>query len=88
MAASPDSAADRTVIRAPVADALRQRVFNVLTNPEHIVHWWGPSGFRNSRRSMDVRKGGKFLLAAGVHGAVEGGRRTLTRLYEYPGAMK
>lgn len=34
------------------------------TDPEHIVHWWGPDGFTNTIERMDVRPGGvwKFVM--------------------------
>lgn len=33
-------------------------VWKLLTTPEHIQNWWGPDGFSNTIRTMDVRNGG------------------------------
>lgn len=33
-------------------------VWKVLTSPEHISVWWGPVGFTNTIRKMDVKEGG------------------------------
>jgi uncharacterized protein YndB with AHSA1/START domain len=35
-------------------------VWEVWTNPEHIKHWWGPEGFKNTISKMDVRPGGEW----------------------------
>ncbi|WP_420386704.1 SRPBCC domain-containing protein [Roseivirga sp.] len=35
-------------------------VWKVLTTPEYISVWWGPEGFTNTIRTMDVREGGIF----------------------------
>ena len=41
-------------------------IWNVWTDPEHIVHWWGPDGFTSTIRKMDVREGGEWILT--LHG--------------------
>ncbi len=38
----------------------------VLTTPEHIKHWWGPDGFTNTIRKMEVQEGGKWEFT--MHG--------------------
>jgi uncharacterized protein YndB with AHSA1/START domain len=48
-------------INAPVA-----LVWEVWTQPEHIVNWWGPNGFTNTITLMDVRPGGEWNLV--MHG--------------------
>ena len=35
-------------------------VWEVWTNPEHIVNWWGPKGFTNTIHKMDFREGGEW----------------------------
>jgi uncharacterized protein YndB with AHSA1/START domain len=35
-----------------------EKVWEVWTKPEHIVHWWGPKGFTNTIKTMDVSPGG------------------------------
>ena len=41
-----------------VLNAPRDLVWEVWTNPEHIKHWWGPTGFKNTISKMDVRPEG------------------------------
>jgi uncharacterized protein YndB with AHSA1/START domain len=37
-------------------------VWEVWTNPEHIANRWGPTGFTNTIRKMDVVPGGEWRL--------------------------
>jgi uncharacterized glyoxalase superfamily protein PhnB/uncharacterized protein YndB with AHSA1/START domain len=39
-------------------NAPRELVWEVWTDPEHIQHWWGPTGFKNSITKMDVKPEG------------------------------
>ena len=49
------------VVKAPI-----ELVWKVWTSPEHIKHWWGPSGFTNTISVMDVRPGGVWEFV--MHG--------------------
>ncbi|OOQ61749.1 SRPBCC family protein [Mucilaginibacter pedocola] len=49
------------IFKAPVA-----LLWEVWTNPEHIVNWWGPNGFTNTIQTMDVSEGGEWRLT--MHG--------------------
>lgn len=51
-------AMDREIVISRVLDAPRDLVWEVWTNPEHVVHWWGPNGFTTTIETMDVRPGG------------------------------
>jgi uncharacterized protein YndB with AHSA1/START domain len=51
---------DREITGNRIFDAPRELVFKMWTDPEHIVKWWGPVGFRNTIFEMDVRPGGKW----------------------------
>ena len=51
---------DREVIISRVLDAPRKLVWEAMTNPKHIVNWWGPSGFTTTIESMDLRVGGEW----------------------------
>jgi uncharacterized protein YndB with AHSA1/START domain len=51
-------AMDREIVISRVLDAPRDLVWEVWTNPEHVVHWWGPDGFTTTIETMDVRPGG------------------------------
>ena len=41
-------------------DAPRELVFKVFTEPEHLVHWWGPKGTKINHCEVDLRPGGTF----------------------------
>jgi len=43
-----------------VLDAPRDRVWQALTQPEHIQGWWSPIGFTMIAATMDLRPGGVF----------------------------
>ncbi len=43
-----------------IFDAPRDRVFELLTNPELIPEWWGPRGTTTIVDEMDVRDGGSW----------------------------
>jgi uncharacterized protein YndB with AHSA1/START domain len=42
----------------------RELVFRAWTEQKHIDAWWGPTGFRNATREMDVKPGGvwRFMM--------------------------
>ena len=52
------STANREIVITRVFDAPRELVWEAWTNPEHVVHWWGPNGFTTTIEKMDVRVGG------------------------------
>jgi uncharacterized protein YndB with AHSA1/START domain len=56
----PSGEADREIVLKRTYDAPRDLVFRMFTEPEHIVQWWGPTGFRDTLLEMDVRPGGKW----------------------------
>jgi uncharacterized protein YndB with AHSA1/START domain len=39
-------------------NAPRELVWEAMTNPKHVVNWWGPRGFSTTIEEMDVRPGG------------------------------
>jgi uncharacterized protein YndB with AHSA1/START domain len=47
-------------------NAPRELVFEVWTSPKHVDKWWGPNGFTNITRKMDVRPGGEWVYV--MHG--------------------
>lgn len=65
-AAHASDKADRELVFTRTFDAPRELVFEAWTRPEHIVHWWGPNGFRTTVQQMDVRPGGEWRLV--MHG--------------------
>jgi len=54
------------IITERLLNAPRELVFKVLTEPEHFKHFWGPDGFSNTIKQMDVRPGGQLLFT--MHG--------------------
>jgi uncharacterized glyoxalase superfamily protein PhnB/uncharacterized protein YndB with AHSA1/START domain len=51
-------------------NAPRELVWEVWTDPEHIKHWWGPTGFKNTIAKMDVKPGGVWdFIMHGPDGA-------------------
>ena len=70
---------DREIRMTRLFDAPRHLVFEALTKPEHIVHWWGRlgEGYSMPVCEMDARVGGKWRFVnrhpngeAGFHGEV------------------
>jgi uncharacterized protein YndB with AHSA1/START domain len=67
-AANPSSGtADREIVSTRLINAPRELVYKAFTQPEHVIHWWGPRGFTNTILEMDVRPGGVWKLV--MHGA-------------------
>jgi uncharacterized protein YndB with AHSA1/START domain len=56
--------ADREVIATRILKAPRELVFEVWTNPNHVVHWFGPKGCTNTIHEMNVKPGGvwRFIM--------------------------
>jgi uncharacterized protein YndB with AHSA1/START domain len=57
---------DRTIAATRIFNAPRELVWQAWTDPQHVVHWWGPRGFTNTIHKMDVRPGGVWRLT--MHG--------------------
>jgi uncharacterized protein YndB with AHSA1/START domain len=56
----------REIVIARTIDAPRALVWTAMTDPAHLVHWWGPRGFRLTVVEMDVRAGGRWTFV--MHG--------------------
>ncbi len=56
--------ADREIVTTRVLNAPRELVFKAWTDPDHLVHWWGPKGFTNTFHEFDLRPGGiwRFVM--------------------------
>ena len=51
-------------------NAPRELVWEAMTNPKHVVNWWGPRGFTTTIEVMDFRVGGMWKhLMQGPDGA-------------------
>jgi uncharacterized protein YndB with AHSA1/START domain len=57
---------DREILVSRLFDAPRELAWQAMTDPKHIVHWWGPYGFTTTIHEMDVRPGGIWTLT--MHG--------------------
>jgi uncharacterized protein YndB with AHSA1/START domain len=44
-----------------VFEAPRERIFRAMTEPRHLVHWWGPAGFELTVAKLELRPGGEFV---------------------------
>jgi uncharacterized protein YndB with AHSA1/START domain len=66
MANSTLTTAGRELIITRMLNAPVELVWEVWTKPEHIKHWWGPTGFTNTIEIMEVKPGGTWELV--MHG--------------------
>jgi uncharacterized protein YndB with AHSA1/START domain len=41
-------------------------MWEVWTEPEHIINWWGPKGFTSTIHHMDLKEGGEWKMT--MHG--------------------
>ena len=55
---------DREIVVTRLVDAPRELVFRAFTEPQHVIHWWGPFGFNTTITEMEVRTGGcwRFMM--------------------------
>jgi uncharacterized protein YndB with AHSA1/START domain/DNA-binding transcriptional ArsR family regulator len=51
---------DREIVISRIVDAPRELVWRAMTDPKHVVNWWGPRGFTTTIQEMDVRLGGTW----------------------------
>ena len=49
---------DREIVMCRVVDADRTTAFRAWTDPDQIVQWYGPAGFRTETHEIDIRTGG------------------------------
>jgi uncharacterized protein YndB with AHSA1/START domain len=54
--------ANRSLHITRILSAPIDLVWEVWTNPAHIVNWWGPNGFTNTIQKMDFQEGGEWKL--------------------------
>ena len=56
--ATVDVSSEREIVISRVFDAPRELVWEVWTDPKHVVKWWGPRGFSTTITTMNVKPGG------------------------------
>jgi uncharacterized protein YndB with AHSA1/START domain len=52
----------RDLVVTCVFDAPVEPVWKAWTDPEHVMRWWGPTGFTSPLAKMDFREGGTSLV--------------------------
>ncbi len=57
-----DNAKKKDLVVTRVFDAPLKLVWKAWTDPEYVMRWWGPTGFRSPLARMDVREGGTSLV--------------------------
>ena len=58
MATAKENPSDREILITRDFNAPRELVWEAMTNPQHVVNWWGPRGFCTTIEEMDFRVGG------------------------------
>jgi uncharacterized protein YndB with AHSA1/START domain len=54
------NAVDREIVISREFNAPRALAWAAMTNPQHVVNWWGPRGFSTTIEEMDFRVGGAW----------------------------
>jgi uncharacterized protein YndB with AHSA1/START domain len=62
MSGAKNDTSDRELVFSRLLNAPVQLVWKVWVSPEHIKNWWGPDGFTNTIRKMEVKPGGRWDL--------------------------
>ena len=83
--ASPDPrtiwALDREIVLCRVIAAPRERVFMAWTDPQQIVQWFGPDGFKVETLECDIRPGGRWrFVYTGPDGTTYDNRMVFLRV--------
>jgi uncharacterized protein YndB with AHSA1/START domain len=48
------------VVNTRLFNAPSKLIFEVSSNPQHLIHWWGPSDFTNTFQEFAFHPGGKW----------------------------
>jgi uncharacterized protein YndB with AHSA1/START domain len=79
---APDTTG-REIATTRIFNAPREMLWCAMTNPLHLVNWWGPHGFTTTVEEMDVRPGGAWNLTMhGPDGAEYPNRSVFTEVVE------
>ena len=57
---------DQELVINRLLSAPRELVWKVYTQPEHVIHWWGPNGFSNTFERFEFKPGGQWVFV--MHG--------------------
>lgn len=69
---------EREIVITRVFDAPRALVFDAWTKPEHVAHWWDPSGMPLAVCEIDLRPDGSFRF---VNGGPDGAKYPFAGTY-------
>ena len=64
----------RDLVITRVFDAPVEAVWKAWTDPEHVMRWWGPTGFTSPSCKIDFREGGKFVFHMRAPKEFQGGQ--------------
>lgn len=62
----PGDTAGREITISRVFNYPRELVYTAFTDPKHLIQWWGPTGFRNTFHSFELKPGGRWSFM--MHG--------------------
>jgi uncharacterized protein YndB with AHSA1/START domain len=65
------AARQRELVIERVFDAPRDLVFEVWTQPKHLVNWWGPADFTLPFCETDFRVGGSYRFCMLSHDGIK-----------------
>jgi uncharacterized protein YndB with AHSA1/START domain len=72
---------DREIVITRIIHFPRELVWEAMTNPKHVVHWWGPRGFSTTIETMEVKPGGVWKhVMRGPDGAEYPNHSTFTEV--------
>jgi uncharacterized protein YndB with AHSA1/START domain len=60
MSTANENMSDREIVITREFNAPRELVWEAMTNPKHVVNWWGPRGFSTTIETMDFRVDGAW----------------------------
>ena len=63
---TPSIDASREIFCTRTYEASSELLLRMWSNPEHLTHWWGPTGFRTTTHEMDFKPGGTWRFT--MHG--------------------
>ena len=74
MTASSEVVEKRDLVITRVFDAPVETVWKAWTEPEHVMRWWGPTGFTACECKIDFRVGGKYVFCMRAPKEFQGGK--------------
>ncbi|MCW3083463.1 MAG: hypothetical protein JWP12_829 [Bacteroidetes bacterium] len=66
MTTTDNDTSGRELVISRTLNAPRELVWKAWTSPEHLINWWGPTGFTNTFKEISIKPGGVWLFT--MHG--------------------